>query len=258
MSDFLLALLLPAVWDLLHSCLRYVSDHRKRQYLSSSRHPRGWRRIRLWTSPGFGAICALMIDLLLPLTGFALVTTVTPGPNNVMLTASGLNFGFRRSGPHMLGICFGFPAMVLLVGWGMAGLFTTSALLHQTLRVLGTAYLVYLAYRIATAPPVAVEGESRSRPMRFWEAVAFQWVNPKAWVMAVSAATSYTTLHGDNFREVAVIGAVFFLVSFPSAALWTSFGLVIRRWLSDPRHIRALNLAMAMALLASILPLLRE
>jgi threonine/homoserine/homoserine lactone efflux protein len=201
---------------------------------------------------------AFMVDLLLPLTGFAVVTTVTPGPNNVLLTASGLNFGFRRSIPHMLGICFGFPAMVLIVGWGMAGLFTTSPTLHRALKIAGTAYLAYLAYRIATAPAEFKEGESRARPMRFWQAVAFQWVNPKGWMMAVTAATSYTTLSGDNFREVLVIGLVFFIISFPSSAIWTGFGLVIRRWLKDPRHIRALNVGMGLALLACIAPLLAE
>jgi threonine/homoserine/homoserine lactone efflux protein len=199
-----------------------------------------------------------MIDLLLPLTGFAVVTTVTPGPNNVLLTSSGLNFGFRRSVPHMLGICFGFPAMVVLVGWGMAGLFTTSVTLHQALKVVAALYMVYLAYRIGTAPPQIDEGEGRARPMRFWQAVAFQWVNPKAWVIAVSAATTYTTLSGDNFREVLVIALIFFVVSFPSSAIWTSFGLVIRRWLKDPKHIRALNLTMALALLASIAPMVAE
>jgi threonine/homoserine/homoserine lactone efflux protein len=186
------------------------------------------------------------------------VTTVTPGPNNVLLTASGLNFGFRRSIPHMLGICFGFPVMVLIVGWGLAGLFTASVTLHRVLKIVVTLYLAYLAWRIASAPAEFKDGQSRARPMRFWQAAAFQWVNPKGWVMAVTAATSYTSLTGDNFREVLVIGLVFFVISFPSSAIWTGFGLFIRRWLKDPRHIRALNIAMGVALLASIAPLIAE
>jgi len=199
-----------------------------------------------------------MTPLLIPLMTFATVATVTPGPNNLMLTASGLNFGFRRTMPHILGISFGFPTMMVLVGWGLAGLFATSVILHQGLKILGSAYLAYLAYRIATAPPMLPEGEGKARPMRFWEAVAFQWINPKAWVMSVSAATSYTTLAGDNFTEVAMIGGVFMLVSFPSSSLWAAFGMVIRRWLSDPLHIRLLNITMALALLASLVPILRS
>lgn len=189
---------------------------------------------------------------------FATVATVTPGPNNIMLTASGLNFGFRRTVPHILGISFGFPAMVVLVGWGLAGLFASSVILHQGLKFLGCAYLAYLAFRIATASPVLPEGQSKARPMRFWQAVAFQWVNPKAWVMSVSAATSYTTLAGNNFTEVAMIGGAFLLVSFPSCSLWAGFGMAIRRWLSDPLHIRLLNITMALALLASLVPMLRS
>jgi threonine/homoserine/homoserine lactone efflux protein len=199
-----------------------------------------------------------MTALLIPLMTFATVATVTPGPNNLMLTSSGLNFGFRRTVPHILGISFGFPAMVVLVGWGLAGLFTSSLILHQVLKILGCAYLAYLAYRIATAPSAMPEAEGKARPMRFWQAVAFQWINPKAWVMSVSAATSYTTLAGDNFTEVAMIGGAFLLVSFPSCSLWAAFGMAIRRWLSDPLHIRLLNITMALALLASLVPMLRS
>jgi threonine/homoserine/homoserine lactone efflux protein len=199
-----------------------------------------------------------LYDLLLPLTGFAFVAAVTPGPNNFLLTTSGLNFGFRRTIPHLLGICFGFPLMVLLVGLGLAGLFATSVRLHQALKILGTAYLAYLAVRIALARPVLAAGDGRTRPMRFLEAAAFQWVNPKGWVMAVGADAGYTTLDGNNFVEILTITAVFFVVSFPSTALWAGFGTVMRRWLSSPRHIRVFNLVMAALLLASIAPLLRD
>jgi threonine/homoserine/homoserine lactone efflux protein len=199
-----------------------------------------------------------MYELLLPLTGFAAVTIVTPGPNNVLLTASGLNFGFRRTLPHMLGVSLGFPAMVLLVGLGLAGLFTTSTVLHHILKILGTAYLAYLAFRIATATPVLAEAETRARPMRFWEAVAFQWVNLKAWVIAVGAVTGYTTLKGNTIVEILLITAIFLLISFPCTALWAGFGVVVKRFLSDRRHVRAFNIVMALLLLASIAPLVTE
>jgi threonine/homoserine/homoserine lactone efflux protein len=199
-----------------------------------------------------------MLSVWLPFIGFAVVTLFTPGPNNMMLTASGLNFGFRRSVPHIVGVSLGFSFMVLLVGWGLAGLFTTSVLLHQVLKVIGVLYLLYLAYKIATAPAQVDEGESRAKPMTFWQAVAFQWVNPKGWVMAVGATTSYTTMNGDNFKEVLIIGLIFLFFGFQSSATWNLFGLFIRRWLKDPKHIRAFNIVMGLALVASIAPLIAE
>jgi len=199
-----------------------------------------------------------MLSLLLPLIGFAVVTLFTPGPNNMMLTSSGLNFGLRRSIPHIAGIAVGFPVMVLLVGWGLAGLFATSEILHKVLKIVGTLYLLYLAYKIGSAEPRIDEGERRAKPMGFWQAAAFQWVNPKGWIMAVSAATSFTTMNGDNFREVLVIGAVFFLFGIPSSTVWCAFGMMIRRWLTASHHIRAFNICMALALVASIVPMVME
>ena len=199
-----------------------------------------------------------MLTVWLPFIGFAVVTLFTPGPNNMMLTASGLNFGFRRSIPHIAGVSLGFPVMVLLVGWGLAGLFTTSVLLHQVLKVLGVLYLLYLAYKIATAPAKIDETDSRAKPMTFWQAVAFQWVNPKGWVMAVSATTTYTTMNGDNFREVMIIGLVFCIFGIQSSTVWNLFGMFIRRWLTEAHHIRAFNIVMGLALVASIAPLLAE
>jgi len=199
------------------------------------------------------------LDFLLPLMGFAAVSTVTPGPNNLMLTASGLNFGLRRSLPHLFGVWLGFPVMVLLVGVGLAGLFTRSPLLHQGLKLAGTAYILYLAFRIARQSPTPSPTlPSNARPLRFWQAVAFQWVNPKAWVMAVGGTASYTTLAGTNFVEGCLISLTFLTVGLPSAFLWTGAGVAVRRWMSDPRHVRAFNIAMAVLLVASLLPMLRD
>ena len=199
-----------------------------------------------------------MYELILPMTTFAAVAGITPGPNNLLLTTSGLRFGFRRTLPHLLGVCFGFPVMALVVGLGLAGLFATSTLLHKALKVIGLGYLVYLAYKIATAPPVASVDGGGARPMRFIEAAMFQWVNPKAWVAVIGAISSYTTLDGNNFAEVLVITAIFFVITFPCTATWAAFGTVMRRWLSDPYHIRIFNITMAAALLASIVPMVLE
>jgi threonine/homoserine/homoserine lactone efflux protein len=200
-----------------------------------------------------------MNDLFLPLILFATVSTVTPGPNNLLLTASGLNFGLRRSLPHLFGVGLGFPAMLLLVGLGLAGVFERVPLLHLGLKWVALIYLAILAWRIARAPPVAADGAlGAARPMRFWHAVLFQWVNPKAWVMAVSATTGYTTVRGDSFREVLLISAVFLVIGLPSALLWTGFGTVMRRWLQSPLHVRLFNITMALLLVASLIPILRD
>ena len=199
-----------------------------------------------------------MLDFILPLFGFAVVGSITPGPNNFMLASSGLNFGFRRTVPHLLGVALGFPLMVLLVGLGLAELFTASPLLHLVLKWLGVLYLAYLAFRIATAPPVAAEGKAMAKPLRFLEAVAFQWINPKAWILAVGAIATYSTMNGRDFGEIAVMAAIFLVAGMPSAILWAGFGTLVRRWLSEPGHVRAFNLTMAAALLASIVPILLE
>lgn len=185
---------------------------------------------------------------------FAFVTSVTPGPNNVMLTASGANFGFRRSVPHMLGIALGFPAMLIAVGFGAAGILKASPSLHLALKWIGAAYLLWLAVAIARAAPPVPGGES-GRPMTMLGAALFQWVNPKAWVMLAGALPAFTTVGGSLWLEIGAMAACFALACLPSCALWCGFGVAIGRWLGSPRALRTFNLAMAALLAASVLTL---
>ena len=131
-------------------------------------------------------------DVFLALLLYAFVTSITPGPNNFMLLASGVNFGFVRTIPHMLGIGIGFLTLLVGVGLGLGALLTAFPMLHGALKVAGAAYLLYLAWRIGTSRSLGKDGEEKTRPMTFIEAAAFQWVNPKAWVMAVTAMAVYT------------------------------------------------------------------
>ncbi len=189
-------------------------------------------------------------DLLLALTGFAAVATVTPGPNNVMVMTSGANFGFRRTLPHMLGIAFGFGFMVMLVGLGLAQVFTAVPQLKTVLTVAGIVYLLWLAWKIAHAAApgsAAVAG----KPLSFLQAAAFQWINPKAWQMAVTAITLYAA--NNSLAAVATVAAVFFLVCFPCVGIWTVLGTHIRRFLADPKRLRAFNWTMAALLVASLI-----
>ena len=195
----------------------------------------------------------MSLELAVGLVGFAIVTLFTPGPNNLMLMASGLNYGFERTQPHATGVALGFGFMVLLVGLGIGALFTAFPVLYSVLRFVGAAYLLYLAWRIATAGPIEQSGRSTGRPMTFLQAVAFQWVNPKAWVMAVAAVTVYAALLAFPLNVVAIAG-VFATLGFLSAWTWVLFGLGIKRLVTNPRAVRVLNVVMALALVASLYP----
>jgi len=194
--------------------------------------------------------------LLGPLALFALVASITPGPNNVMLAASGLTFGFRRSVPHMLGVNLGFSAMVVLVGLGLGTAFQRMPLLYEILKYAGAAYLLYLAWKIATSGPLQ-NGEARGKPFTFLQAALFQWVNPKAWVMAVGVIATYTPQSGF-FGNLIIAALVCLLVNLPSIGIWVIFGTALRHWLHRPATIRAFNLGMALLLVASLYPVARE
>ncbi len=196
-----------------------------------------------------------MLDLVLNFLPFALTSSVTPGPNNVMVTASGANYGFRRTLPHMTGITVGFTVMVLAIGFGLGALFDRYPLVHEIMRWVGAIYILYLAWKIATARDVG-EGAASGRPLTVLQAALFQWINPKGWVMAVGAVSTYTTVGGDALVEIPVIAAVFGAICFPSVALWAGFGVGLRQWLHSPRALAIFNVSMAALLAASLAPLL--
>ena len=196
----------------------------------------------------------LTLTTLLPLAMFAIVSSITPGPNNVMLTASGATFGYRRTLPHMLGISAGGALMLLLVGAGLGTAFSTWPLLYTLLQIAGGIYLLWLAWKISQAGGIQ-EGRTHGKPFSFWQAAAFQWVNPKAWVMAVGAITTYTPAQG-YVTNVMVIAAVFALVNLPSVGVWVMFGSALRNLLQNPRWLMLFNVLMALLLVISLYPLL--
>jgi threonine/homoserine/homoserine lactone efflux protein len=196
-------------------------------------------------------------DLLLAFVLFAFATAGTPGPNNMMLLASGANFGVRRTAAHILGISAGLGFMVLAMGWGLGGLFAAVPALYEILKWVGVAYLLYLAWHIATAKGGLKPGDPDARPMTFWQAAAFQWVNPKAWAMALSAVTTYTP-HQGYYGQVVVVAVVFMLVGTPCCVAWAAFGRGLRRFLDRPAVLRAFNVTMAVLLVASLYPMLAE
>lgn len=217
----------------------------------------------------------MTVETLLSLAAFTLAATCTPGPNNIMLLASGMNFGLRRTLPHMLGISVGFPSMVLIIGLGIAEIFERYPESFLALKTLSAVYLLYIAWRIATATAPVDEASltpetsqtpdtnnaeqsttaAKARPLSFFEAASFQWVNPKAWAMALSAISLYAPAEEPQ-KGAFIVATAFLLASIPSASLWTLLGEKLRLILKDACKRRRFNQLCAMLLVASLIPIL--
>lgn len=195
------------------------------------------------------------LDTFVALVLFAFTTSITPGPNNMMLFTSGVNFGFRRTIPHMLGIGAGFLSLLLGVGLGLGALLHTVPLLYTVLKFAGGAYLLWIAWKIGSSRSLS-EGKTSAAPMSFLSAAAFQWINPKAWVMAVTAMATYTN-PDVYFISVLIVGFAFALVNVPSVSTWAGFGSALRDWLSDPKRLKWFNITMALLLVLSLWPMLK-
>jgi threonine/homoserine/homoserine lactone efflux protein len=195
-------------------------------------------------------------ETLIALALYALVTSVTPGPNNLMLLASGVNFGFRQTIPHMLGIALGFTAMVALVGFGLGAVLTLFPIVFNVLRVLALVYMVWLSWKLASSGSLG-SGDAKARPMTFIEAALFQWINPKAWAMALTATTLYT-VPDMYYLSVILVAGTFGVINLPSVSCWAGFGVALRGFLSVPARLRIFNVGMAVLLLLSTLPFIRE
>lgn len=190
------------------------------------------------------------LETLLALAGYALAGTWTPGPNNMMLTASGATFGHRATLPHAMGVACGVPIMVFLVAVGMGEVFQRSETLRTGLAWAGFAVMIYLAWRIATAGPAKARGPSR--PLTFLEACGFQWINPKAWVMVIGSSSTYSTGEAP-VRDATIIAAVFLCSGLTSSQAWTAFGAAIGRFLGTGVRLRVFNIAMGLLLAVSAL-----
>ena len=193
------------------------------------------------------------MDMVLPILLFAFTASITPGPNNIMIMASGLNFGTVRSLPHLFGICLGFPVMVILIGMGLGAIFEQLPILHEIIKAVGVIYLLYLAWRIANAEK-SDQRKPPGKPLTFIQSALFQWVNPKGWIMATSAIAAYTTVGADVLIQVFLIAFIFLLVTFPSAGSWLVFGIGLKRFLDQSEYRRIFNICMALLLVASIIP----
>ena len=176
------------------------------------------------------------------LIGFAFASSITPGPNNLMLMASGANYGLRRTIPHMLGISLGHAFMVFMVGVLLLQIFDTYPVLKTVLKVVSATYMLWLAWKIANAVPPEAKSVA-GKPFTFLQAAAFQWVNPKAWFMAITAGA-------------AMVAVIFSCVNLPSVTVWAWMGVQVRRFLGSAGRLRAFNITMAVLLVVSLYPML--
>ena len=194
------------------------------------------------------------LDIFLALAAFATVTAFTPGPNNIMVTASGVNFGFTRTLPHILGITLGFVVLLLGCAAGLGAIFAAYPPLQIVLKVAGALYMLWLAWKVATSAPSPAEPDEVARPLSFWQAALFQWVNPKAVVIALSAIAIY--VRPANWQvDLVVLLVVFGVTTILAVATWTGFGVALRRVLNDPKRARIFNIVMAVLLVVSIVPM---
>ena len=194
-------------------------------------------------------------EVLIALIGFAFASSITPGPNNLMLMASGANYGLRQTLPHMLGVTLGHAFMVAMVGLVLLQVFENYPALNLMLKVLSASYMLWLAWKIANAVPPEAK-EVTGKPFSFLQAAAFQWVNPKAWFMAITAISAYAPQDAGIFAGALLVAIIFAAVNLPSVTVWAWMGVQVRRWLGTARRLRIFNVLMAVLLVVSLYPML--
>ena len=196
-------------------------------------------------------------DLFAALAVFAFVSSITPGPNNLMLMTSGINFGMRRTVPHMLGVSLGFTLMIVLIGLGVMKVIDAMPGSMLFITIASGLYLLYMAWKIATTSTSPAENDAavvKSKPFTFLQAAAFQWVNPKAWTMALTAISAYAP-KSQGWAGVFIVAGVFGIINLPSTGAWAVMGAKMRRFLSDPVRLKAFNIVAALLLVASLYPM---
>ena len=187
----------------------------------------------------------LPIELLFAIASFAFVTSATPGPNNIMLTASGANFGFVKTLPHIAGIVAGIALLNLGIGLGLGALFQQFPIVQQVLKIAGSAYLLWLAVKLLRFSYVSDKNNNNAKPFSFFQALSFQYINPKAWVMVISANASFSLSGEQYWISVWSIILVFALIGPPSIMIWAAFGHLIKRYLANPTFLKLFNISMA-------------
>ncbi|MGR5140131.1 LysE family translocator [Photobacterium sp. DNB23_23_1] len=188
---------------------------------------------------------------------FAVVSSATPGPNNILVMTSGLNFGIKKSLPVLCGICLGFAFMLLIVGFGFGQVFDLFPHLHTIIKISGVLYLLYLAWLISSSSD-GLGTKEQPEPLSFFNGALFQWVNPKAWVVATGAIAAFTTSNSEFAAQALIIAGTFLIVSFPCVGIWLYFGTWLKRYLNHEHHRKWFNFLMSGLLVFSVLPVIGE
>lgn len=183
-----------------------------------------------------------------PFATYSFVMSITPGPNNVMLTASGATYGFRRTLPHLFGVTVGHTAQTLAVCAGLGAIFLSWPGLQTALQWIGAAYLVYMGWRLLGSGSSDPNSATRARPITFLEAAAFQLLNPKAWVMSLTTASLFMPQNVSLLAGCAYVAGMMLAINWPCVALWALFGSSLRAQLAKPARRIAFNAVMAVAL----------
>jgi len=194
-------------------------------------------------------------SLFIALIIFAFIAAYTPGPNNAVLLATGVNFGFRAAIPMILGVAIGFPFLILCVGLGLGRIFDVYPFLLTVIKVIGSIYMVWLAWKIATARPSENDSIVSSKPLNFIQGCGFQWVNPKAWIMGAYSLSAFTLPMQFKTGLFIVVG-VYLFMGLTSAVTWAAFGVALKNLMNDPKWFRIINTGLAAALVLSLAPML--
>ena len=192
--------------------------------------------------------------MFLSILSFAFATAMSPGPNNFMLLSSGLTFGYQKTMPHIMGVMVGFPIMVMAIGLGMGSVFELYPWLYNVLKVVGIAYLLWMAWKIATSNSTMSTNDEVKKPFTFVQAVLFQWVNPKAWVMVITAMGSFITSTQQAFLQVVIIALTYLCIGLLSTNFWALGGVYLQRFISNEKRVRVFNILMALLIVFSVFP----
>jgi len=194
------------------------------------------------------------LPMLLSIISFAFATAMTPGPNNFMLLSSGLTFGYKKTLAHIIGVMVGFPIMIMAVGLGLGSVFTMYPFVYDVLKVVGILYLLWMAWKIATSSSSMVTSDKVKKPFTLLQAMLFQWVNPKAWVMVITAMGSFITVKEDAFLQVLFIAFTYLCIGFLSTNFWALGGVYLQRFISNVQSIKIFNIVMAVLIVLSVVP----
>lgn len=198
-----------------------------------------------------------MAESIFPLVLFALISTLSPGGATMLATASGAQFGFRRSVPLLAGIAVGLACLAAAAAAGLASLLLAAPSLQLAMKLAGSAYLVWLAWKIGRGGPPAPKSDL-AVPTRFWGGACLLLLNPKGWAMALGAAASFVMLASGPLHLALLLGATFGLAAITSLSLWCVAGFLLARTLKADWQWRLLNGMLGALLAASILPMWLE